>query len=256
MVDILWLEIDMKKCIALFTIVFMVFALCACGRHNSPNTESTTSNTEDIHESTERKNEDSEAEKCMVRFYEIDGTLSYSEEVKKGCAVNSIPHGSDRLNAFFAGWGAPTGVITENKSLTALYDEVEGVKNAIGYNCVYSKMDEECVVDISVTGEVNFSSLEIKINLGTELQYINEVYCDNSAFVHYSPEEKTVYIAMAFRKNITETIDICSLKVKTSSTSSQSVPFSIEVEDIAYINDEDEIVSADYSVFNENIVVY
>ena len=252
----MWLEIKMKKIIALFTIVFLIITLCACGRHNSSNTESTTSNTEDIHESTERKNDDSEAEKCMVRFYEIDGTLSYSEEVKKGCAVNSIPRGSDRPNAFFAGWGKPTEVITENKSFTALYDEVEGVKNAIGYNCVYSKMGDECEVDISITGEVKFSSLEIKINLCSDLQYIGETYCDDSAVVHYSSEENAVYIAMAFRKNVTETIDICSLKFKTSSTSSQTVPLSIEVTDIAYINDEDEIVTAEFSVYNENIVIY
>lgn len=190
-----------------------------------------------------------------VYFKNFDGSVITSVEVEEGEPVSCVPQIHSPANAFFAGWDSSLNDICERKSINATFDFVSNVRNAIGFDSVYVREGEPFEIVISIAGKVNFSSAEFEIILNEDIDFIEISYCDSSAYCNYSTNNNKVYVAMAFANNVQETVDICSIKCNLKDENFSDNAIQIKVVDISYINETNDIVDAEFTVFNEKIIV-
>lgn len=255
----------MKKLLIILLTVCILSCLYSC--ENSDYTKSEYSNqtssmlsdenasTTDTDSANHNGTDDTKPRYAIVRFCTYDGKIVDTQEIEEGKNITFVPIISHPSNNFFAGWDSALENIYESKNIYPIYDDFSDAKNAIGFDSIYTEKNTEFCINISIGGKVCFSSLELEILLDPSVEVLEIPYTDASAAAHYSKENHSVYISMAFSKNITESMDICQLKLMATDIPAPENAIKISVSDIASLDTENEIVDADYSVYNEKITI-
>ena len=244
----------------MFLFVINLFLLAACNDEqstdNSCNADYSGDNSATISiDSNNDSSQDSSGsnEKYIVKFFNEDDLIS-SEEVSSFKELTvpkiTIP------NSFFKEWEGFPEALADNYDLKAVFDKTESTKNAIGFDSVYIGSGEEFAITMRITGIVDFCGVSFEIIFeDDQFEFIDVVEADEYAVYKYNETSKSLKYEFVCSENILTDVDLCKIKIKPGSLNGGS-QLNVMVKDcFKFNNSNDDVIDADYTLFNEKIIV-
>lgn len=192
---------------------------------------------------------------AIVRFLNTDYSIISSQQVRIG--DNAVPPIADFVpaQAFFTKWDGNFRAITSETNIFPVYTDVSSVRNAIGFNSVYTELSQSFSVEIEIQGDVNFAGLDLMIEYDAGITIDSVIPCKGFAeYSHLAAENKIVF-SFANATTITGAMTLLTIKGSCLKAPLRDPAVKINVISLSAFDEEGEIKDAQYAVFNGSIYV-
>lgn len=243
--------------IAVILCVASVIAIwCLVGK--SPDTPKNDDNatTSSPSDGDQSGNEES-VTKYTVAFFDSAGYLLKEEKVEehKGAEPpeNFVPD-ADKL---FVGWDKDFSYIFSNINVRPNYLDVSSDKNYVYANAVYAKPESEVSVRVKIGGQVNLAALQMYVDYDEDLlEYVEAKNLDAGVMINKEDEKSRLRLAFLSDNNVTGSVDFVELVFRVKGQPGDKAVIMYDIEKAAMINNNNDIVTADYTVKDTVIHIY
>lgn len=195
--------------------------------------------------------------KYTVAFFDSAGYLLKEEQVESHKGAEPPENFIPDANKLFVGWDKDFSYIFSNVNIHPNYLDISSDKNYIYANAVYAKPQSEISVRVKIGGQVNLAALQMYIDYDKDLlEYVEAKNLD--AGVMISKEDKNPRIRFAFLsdENVKGNVDFVELVFRVKGQSGDKAVIMYDIEKTAMINNNNDIVTADYTVKDTVIHIY
>lgn len=241
--------------IAAILCVGVIVTICHfAGKENNASEHK---NTTDNSMSTDVNENEESVDQYTVAFMDSTGYLLKEVQVEKHKGTEPPENFIPDEDKIFMGWDKDFSFIFSNINVRPNYLDISGDKNYVYANTVYAKPGAEVSVKVKIGGQVNLAAMQMYIDYDeTLLEYVEAVNLD--AGVMINKEEKNPRIRMAFLSddNVTGSVDFVELVFRVKGTSGDKAVIMYDIEKAAMISNDNEIITADYTVKDTVVHIY
>ncbi len=209
------------------------------------------------HAQQEQLQDSDETKTYTVAFVDTSGVLLKEEQVEENKSAVPPEDFVPAEDKFFVGWDQNFSSVASNMLIHPEYQTISDIPNCVYGNAVYAKPNDEICVRVKLGGQVNLAALQMYINYDENaLQYIDGVNCDAGVMINKDAEKAQIRLAFLADDNVTGTVDFVDLIFKVKDTSAEKTTITYDVEKIAQISANEEIILAESTTKDTSIYLY
>lgn len=195
--------------------------------------------------------------KYTVAFFDSAGYLLKEEQVEEHKSAEPPKNFVPEADKLFIGWDKDFSYIFSNINVRPNYLDISSDKNYVYANTVYAKPEAEVSVRVKIGGQVNLAALQMYIDYDEDLlEYVEVKNLDAGVMINKEDEKPRLRLAFLSDDNVTGSVDFVELVFRVKGQSGDKAVIMYDIEKAAMINNNNDIVSADYTVKDTVIHIY
>lgn len=193
--------------------------------------------------------------KHQVSFYASDGEIILVDSVPEGSAATPPEIPVMKYGDCFMQWKTDFSCVTEDMDVYPEIEHIEGKKNAFIFPSAYGRKDNTVTVPLQLSGDVLLSGFDLTIGYDEKQLEFEEIRNEDGELVCNAETPGEIHMNFATARNVEADIDICHLVFRVLSENGE-IPVQMTVNSIYKVNEEGNLIPADFDIVQGKIYVY